>query len=241
MNTATTERPLIFLVEDEEGIARLLMLTLEDYGFEVRWDRCGADLITRLGTEMPKLCIVDLGLPDMDGMEVVRAIRARCRCGVLILTGRGHAVDRVMGLEQGADDYVVKPFEPRELVARVRSILRRCTPESVPATGGSGNRIAEFAGWTLESATNRLISPDGQEHDLSQAEAQLLLGFLERPNRILTRDQLLGDKEVSAFDRSIDVRISRLRRKLETDPQNPKLIRTVYGAGYLLAATVTWK
>ena len=234
-------RPLIFLVEDEEGIARLLALTLQEYGFDAQWDRRGADLLKRLETSEPRLCIVDLGLPDMDGLEVVRAIRAKSRCGVLILTGRGHAVDRVMGLELGADDYVVKPFEPRELVARVRSILRRCAPEPVSTAPTAGNRVAEFAGWRFEAASNRLTSPEGQEHDLSTAEAQLLAGFLERPNRILTRDQLMGERDVSPFDRSIDVRISRLRRKLEPDPQNPKLIRTVYGAGYLLATNVSWR
>ena len=234
-------RPLILLVEDDEGIARLLALTLQEYGFDARWEKCGGDLLKRLETVEPRLCIVDLGLPDMDGLEVVRAIRAKSRCGVLILTGRGHAVDRVMGLELGADDYVVKPFEPRELVARVRSILRRCAPDPEPVAPTGASRVAEFAGWRFEAATNRLTSPEGQEHDLSTAEALLLLGFLERPNRIQTREQLMGDRDVSPFDRSIDVRISRLRRKLEPDPQNPKLIRTVYGAGYLLAAGVNWR
>lgn len=239
MSTMNVRSPLIFLVEDDEGIARLLILTLQEYGFEVHWERRGADLLDNLARFDPKLCIVDLGLPDMDGMEVVRGIRRiRSRCGVLILTGRGHAVDRVMGLELGADDYMVKPFEARELVARVRSILRRCVPEAESPSTGSA--VAEFAGWRFEKATNRLVSPDGQEHDLSTAEAQLLCGFLENPNRILNREQLLCTKDLAPFDRSIDVRISRLRRKLEADPQNPKLIRTVYGAGYLLAAVVRW-
>lgn len=233
-------RPLIFLVEDDEVIARQLIQTLREYGFDAHFEKTGSGLLKRLETAEPRLCIVDLGLPDMDGLEVVRVIRTKSRCGVLILTGRGHPVDRVMGLELGADDYVVKPFEPRELIARVRSILRRCAPEPAAAPTGS-NRVAEFAGWRFEAATNRLTSPDGLEHDLSTAEALLLLGFLERPNRIQTREQLMGERDVSPFDRSIDVRISRLRRKLEPDPQNPKLIRTVYGAGYLLAATVNWR
>ena len=239
--TVPETRPLIFLVEDDEGIARLLALTLQEYGFDAHWEKTGGELLKRLETTEPRLCIVDLGLPDMDGLEVVRAIRAKSRCGVLILTGRGHAVDRVMGLELGADDYVVKPFEPRELIARVRSILRRCAPEPMAAPPTGSNRVAEFAGWRFEAATNRLTSPAGEEHDLSTAEALLLLGFLERPNRIQTREQLMGERDVSPFDRSIDVRISRLRRKLEPDPQNPKLIRTVYGAGYLLAAAVNWR
>jgi DNA-binding response OmpR family regulator len=147
----------------------------------------------------------------------------------------------VLGLELGADDYIVKPFEPRELVARVRSILRRYQ-RAAPAEAGSGEQtVARFAGWAFDSGRHALIAPDGREVGLSAAEAGLLTTLLRRPNKILSREQLLGERDVDPFDRSIDVRISRLRRKLDDDPQNPKLIKTVYGAGYLFSAQVGWE
>jgi two-component system, OmpR family, response regulator len=191
------------------------------------------------------LCVVDLGLPDMDGIELMRKITTVSSSGVLILTGRGHTVDRVMGLELGADDYMVKPFEPRELVARVRSILRR---RAGGGSGGAGGgyapghprRHANFLGWSLDCAANILRAADGSEHLLGTAETQVLRAFVERPCQILTREQLIGQRDLSPQDRSIDVRISRLRRKLESDPQNPKIIKTVYGAGYMFSAAVTW-
>jgi two-component system OmpR family response regulator len=197
-------------------------------------------VLRRLQTERPDLCIVDLGLPDMDGIDLVRQIGSRSNAGVLILSGRAHPVDRVMGLELGGDDYVTKPFEPRELVARVRSILRR---RAAPSTAGSHTpvrRHASFLGWTLDCAANILRAADGSEHLLGTAETQVLRAFIERPHQILTREQLVGLRELAPTDRSIDVRISRLRRKLEVDAQNPKIIKTVYGAGYVFSAAVTW-
>ena len=230
---------MVFVVEDDIDIARLVSRTLEEFDFATQSFRDGAAVLRRMVTQRPDLCIVDLGLPDMDGQELVREIARRCDCGVLILTGRGHTADRVMGLEGGSDDYMVKPFEPRELVARVRSILRR---RGAPAQGGAPlqRRHARFGGWTLDCASHTLRGPDGAEHVLGTAEAQVLRCFLERPNQILTREQLIGSRDLSPMDRSIDVRISRLRRRLESDAQNPKLIKTVYGAGYMLSAVVEW-
>ena len=143
-----------------------------------------------------------------------------------------------MGLELGADDYVVKPFEPRELIARVRSILRRYQPE--PAADAEPPGVAQFVGWRFERATHRLISPEGEEDTLSLADSQLLIAFLERPNQILSREQLLAGRDVCALDRSIDLRVSRLRKRFEQGGHSGKFIKTVYGAGYLLAATVSW-
>jgi DNA-binding response OmpR family regulator len=233
------QKPLIYVVEDDSGVAQVLQRVLQEFDFHVEVFGTAAAVIRRLQAERPDLCIIDLGLPDMDGIELMAHIGRLSSCGLLVLTGRGHTIDRVMGLELGADDYVVKPFEPRELVARVRSILRRRA-----ATGGGGSakqhRFAHFLGWTLDCGANLLRAPDGQDHVLGTAEAQVLRTFLERPNQILTREQLVGQRDISPLDRSIDVRISRLRRKLEADPQQPKIIKTVYGAGYMLSAAVHW-
>ena len=229
---------LIYVVEDDDAIARLVVAALHEFGFATEVFRSGATVLRRLQAERPDLCVVDLGLPDMDGIELVQQIAAISSSGVLILTGRGHMVDRVMGLELGADDYMVKPFEPRELVARVRSILRRRA--GVSGTAPGQHRHAGFLGWSLDCAANILRAADGSEHLLGTAETQVLRAFVERPYQILTREQLIGQRDLSPLDRSIDVRISRLRRKLERDPQNPKIIKTVYGAGYMFSAAVTW-
>ncbi|HJW25598.1 MAG TPA: response regulator transcription factor [Rhodocyclaceae bacterium] len=229
---------MIVIVEDDPDVARTIEHVLNDFGFRTAWCRSAGDLLRRLRALAPDLCIVDLGLPDMDGLEAMQRLRQVSACGILILTGRAHVSDRVMGLELGADDYVLKPFEPRELVARVRSILRR---REAGAAGAGEKQVAEFAGWRFNPGNNTLVSPSGQEQVLSTAEAELLKVFVGNPNRILQREQLMGPRGLSPTDRSIDVRISRLRRKLEPDPQSPTFIKTVYGAGYLFLASVTWR
>ena len=240
LTTATEADKLIYLVEDDLAVARLIGNVLRDYHFRCEVFHSGSELQRRLRQQVPDLVIVDLGLPDMDGMALVREVRALRRCGVVILTGRGHVGDRVMGLESGADDYIMKPFEPRELVARVRSILRRCEGgQDAPAS--SSGRVASFAGWRYEVDSYTLIAPDGSEKALSAGEWQMLQRFLERPNRVLPREQLLGQDDMSPYDRSIDVRISRLRRKLEDDSYSPRMIKTVYGAGYLFLSAVSWE
>ena len=225
----------IAIVEDDPDVAKIIEQVLGDFGFRTVWCRSASDLLRRLRTLSPDLCIIDLGLPDMDGIEAMQRVKAQSACGILILTGRAHVSDRVMGLELGADDYMVKPFEPRELVARVRSIVRRRESSEAPA-----RQIAEFSGWRFNLANNRLTSPDGEEHALSTAESELLKVFINNPNRILQREKLMGTRDLAPTDRAIDVRISRLRRKLEPDAHSPAFIKTVYGAGYLFLATVTW-
>jgi two-component system, OmpR family, response regulator len=236
-HTRTPE--LIYVVEDEPAIARLIADTLAKFGYRTELFATAEAFFHGLRQRVPELVILDLGLPDMDGMAVLQQLRGKHSCGLLIVTGRSDVYDRVMGLELGADDYVVKPFEPRELIARARSILRRY-PGVVAPSADPAQRVAEFAGWRFEPGSNTLTSPDGQQDTLSTAEAQLLSVLLAHPNHILTREQLLGGRDVSALDRSIDLRISRLRRRFEENPQHARLIKTVYGAGYLLAATVTW-
>lgn len=242
MPNPETAAPRIYIVEDDFAVAQLLHGALQEYGFLSETFRDGGSLLRRLPAQPPDLCIIDLGLPDMDGIELVQALHQRCGCGVLILTGRGHPADRVLGLELGGDDYVVKPFETRELVARIRSILRRRGSGSggLPSPGVR-RRLASFLGWELDCAANVLRGADGSEHLLGTAELQVLRSFVERPHQILTRQQLTGDRDLSPLDRSIDVRISRLRRRLEEDPQNPRIIKTVYGAGYMFAAKVDWR
>ncbi len=229
-------RKLIAIVEDDPGVARIIEQVLGDFSFHTVWCRSAGDLLRRLRTLQPDLCIIDLGLPDMDGIEAMQRVRGQSSCGILILTGRADVSDRVLGLELGADDYVLKPFEPRELVARVRSILRR--QESVAAT--PARQIAEFSGWRFNLGNNTLHAPSGEEHLLSTSEAELLKVFVSNPNRILQREQLMGTRDLAPTDRSIDVRISRLRRKLEPDERSPAFIKTVYGAGYLFLAAVAW-
>ncbi|MCB1961846.1 MAG: response regulator transcription factor [Rhodocyclaceae bacterium] len=237
--TRAQPHPRILVVEDETDIARIICNALDDYGF--RWDHAatGRRCLQAAQQQPPDLAIVDLGLPDMDGMEVIRQLQDASPCAVIILTGRNDVTDRVLGLELGADDYLVKPFEPRELIARVRSILRRYlrSADDTPAAPGS----ALFSGWRFDASRHGLTAPDGRDVSISAAEATMLLALLRNPNRILTREQLIGERNVDPYDRSIDVRISRLRRKLEDDPQNPRLIKTVYGAGYLFCSAVAWE
>ena len=231
--------PLVFVLEDDAAVAALVVATLRDFGFATEAFGSAAAALRRLAIETPDLFVIDLGLPDMDGMRVVQQVAERTSCGVLVLSGRGHAVDRVMGLELGADDYVVKPFDPRELVARLRSIMRRRA--AAPGTGATQRRRhAAFAGCSMDCAAHVVRNAAGESFELGTAEAQVLRVFLSHPQQILTREQLLGQRDISPLDRTIDVRISRLRRKLEADPQHPRLIRTVYGAGYILSATVEW-
>lgn len=233
-----SSQPTIFVLEDDADVARLICMNLSEYGFRCEHLSTGRQLLARARQSAPDLCIVDLGLPDMDGIEVMQRVRAQSACGIVILTGRAHVSDRVMGLELGADDYVLKPFEPRELVARIRSILRR--NEATAGADAKSRQIAEFSGWRFNLGNNTLHAPNGAEHLLSTAEAELLKVFVNHPNRILQREQLMGTRDVSPTDRNIDVRISRLRRKLEQDQDNPALIKTVYGAGYLFLGAVRW-
>jgi DNA-binding response OmpR family regulator len=206
-NHTERARPeLIAIVEDDPAVARVIEQVLRDFAFRTIWCRTATDLLDPLCGLAPDLCIIDLGLPDMDGIELMRRVRAQSSCGILILTGRAYLSDRVMGLELGADDYMLKPFEPRELVARVRSILRR--HEAAPAAAAAAPRqVAEFAGWWFNTDNNMLCAPTGARTQLSTSEANLLKVFVNNPNRILQREQLLGTHDLSSTDRSIDVSI----------------------------------
>nr|WP_210395492.1 response regulator transcription factor [Motiliproteus sediminis] len=232
---------MIYVIEDEPDIASMVCNELENFGFATASFRTGALASQAIRRRQPDLCIVDLGLPDMDGLGLVRELCDSHRIGVVILTGRGSLPDRVLGLEIGADDYITKPFDPRELVARINSLIRRL--EQIDSTAQAPSRAARFGDWRFDPATLTLTNDDGRAETLSSAESDLLLVLLRAPKQVLSRDRLMGDlmgRESMPFDRSIDVRMSRIRKKLEEDPKNPRLIKTVYGVGYLLSVSVEW-
>ena len=228
----------ILIVEDDPAVAKTIETYLGSYGFQCASARNAADFLRRLRQFHPDLCIIDLGLPDTDGIDLLREIQGQSQAGILILTGRAHVGDKIMGLELGADDYMVKPFDPRELVARVKSILRR----RVHGDSGSMQQdVALFHGWRFNLANNTLSSDHHPDTVLSTAEAEILKVFVKNPNRILQREQLVGCRDLAPTDRSVDIRVSRLRKKLETDAKAQEIIKTVYGAGYLFLAHVQWQ
>src|SRR5262245_60401589 len=193
-----------------------------------------------IGQDPVDLVILDLMLPGEDGLTLARALRSESGIGIIILTGRGETVDRIIGLEMGADDYLPKPFHLRELLARVKSVLRRVQSRTGDGPQQSRSR-ARFAGWNLDLSSRELLSPSGDEVRLTTGEFDLLAAFVNNANQVLTRDRLLDlarNREAGPFDRTIDVQVGRLRRKLEDDPQNPTLIKTVRGSGYIFTPPV---
>ncbi len=193
-----------------------------------------------LAEDTVDLVLLDLGLPGEDGLTLTRYLCERSEAGVIIVTGRGQTVDRIIGLEIGADDYLAKPFDLRELLARVRSVLRRTRGQVRQETGSPSPTVC-FAGWKLELASRRLFAPGGEEVPLTTGEFNLLSVLVQHPNRVLSRDQLLErthHRQAGPFDRSIDVQIGRLRRKIEPDPERPVLIQSVRAAGYLFTPSV---
>ncbi len=235
-----TER--ILIVDDEEGIRELLVNYLGEFGFEVASVSSGDEMRRYLDDHGVDLVLLDLGLPDDDGLVLARELRERVDGpGIIIVTGRGQPVDRIVGLELGADDYVSKPFDLRELVARVRSVLRRLKGDTAPAPAGAPCECFDFDGWRVDLASRSLTRPDGASVALTTGEFDLLVTFVRNPNRALSRDQLmelLYHREAGPYDRAIDVQVGRLRRKIERDPAEPELIKSVRGVGYLFAARV---
>ena len=242
--------PHIAVVDDEADIRTLLGNYLDAQGFRVSRVESGEALAALMERDPPMLVLLDLGLPGEDGLAIARHIRERWRCGVVIVTGRGDAVDKVVGLEVGADDYVTKPFDLRELLARVRAVLRRleAAPPAAPAqppTRQAPVRTApvwRFAGLELDAGARRLVGADGAEIDLTSGEFDLLCAFARHPGRVLSRDFLLEHtrgREAGPFDRTIDVQVGRLRRKIEADPERPQVIKSVRGAGYILVPAVS--
>ena len=237
----TINHPHILVVDDHADIRDLLKRFLEQHGYRVSCARDGREMKKLLEHSTIELIVLDLMLPGEDGLTLCRELRVHSAIPIVMLTAMGEDMDRIVGLEMGADDYLAKPFNPRELLARIKAVLRRSQPHETRGDEESVTRY-HFAHWQLDMARRELIDSDGLSISLSTAEFDLLKVFLERPQRVLSRDQLLDlarGREAQAFDRAIDTQVSRLRRKLERDAKNPELIKTVWGGGYLFAAEVT--
>ncbi|MDT8857335.1 response regulator transcription factor [Paracoccaceae bacterium Fryx2] len=230
--------PHVAILDDEPEIRRLLSDALEEAGFRTTSYGRATEFEASLKRVTPDVCLVDLGLPDRDGLALVHRLALESGAAIIIISGRAQVQDRVTGLELGADDYIIKPFDPAEVVARVRARLRK------GRTGVERQaQVARFAGWVAQFDRYVLIAADGTEVPFSHAEGEVLRLFLEAPKRLISRAQMqesLGGAAGESFDRAMDVRISRLRTKLGEDPKNPTLIKTIYGAGYIFLGDVVW-
>jgi DNA-binding response OmpR family regulator len=231
----------LLVVDDDTGVLDLLRRYFTGQGFEVSAAANGAEMRDALARTTVDLVLLDLGLPGEDGFELTRQLRRTWNGALIIITGRGESVDRVVGLELGADDYVTKPFDLRELLARVRSVLRRAAPSATP--GDVASEVAlQFGNFLLSPQSRTLRTSHGETIALTTGEYELLRVLVEHPNRVLSRDDLMEHihgRNAGPFDRAIDVQIGRLRRKVESDPANPELIKSVRGAGYLFSARVS--
>lgn len=233
--------PHILVVDDHSEIRDLLKRFLEQHGMRVSCARDGKEMKRLLEEREFDLLVLDLMMPGEDGLTLCRELRVKSSLPIIMLTAMGEETDRIIGLEMGADDYLAKPFNPRELLARIKAVMRRTQAEP-QATPETLTRDLRFDRWLLDIHRRELVDEEGVGLSLSTAEFDLLKVFLERPQRVLSRDQLLDlarGREAVAFDRAIDTLVSRLRRKLERDPKNPELIKTIWGGGYLFAADVT--
>lgn len=236
--------PHLLVVDDDREIRSLVAQFLTKHGFRVTGVRDGAEMMRTLDGARVDLIVLDLMLPGEDGLSLCRRLRATpqtAQTPVIMLTAMGEETDRIVGLEMGADDYLAKPFSPRELLARIKAVLRRVSAPPVVGAPAAAGTVLRFEGWSLDLTKRELRSPDGVLVQLSAGEYDLLVAFVEHPQRVLTRDQLLDlarGRSAVPFDRSIDVQVSRLRRKIEPDPAEPALIKTVRGGGYLFTPTV---
>jgi two-component system, OmpR family, response regulator len=231
----------VLVVDDDPALCALVQEYLSQNDFRVTTVATGKQMMEVLAGEAIDLVVLDLRLRGEDGLHLAQRLREDSKIPIIMVSGRLDEADRVMGLELGADDYVTKPFSPRELLARIRAVMRRYQAAEPPPARDEGLRAYRFAGWELNVRLHRLTSPAGQHVPLTNGEFSLLIAFLAAPERILTRDQLLEASRLHStevYDRSIDVQILRLRRKMEPHPANPQLIRTERGVGYIFCAPV---
>ena len=238
--SAPETQPRLLVVDDDREIRDLLSRYLGRQGFKVETAGDGHEMDRRLAQARFDLVVLDIMLPGEDGLSLCRRIRAQSALPVILLTAVAEETERIVGLEMGADDYLVKPFNRRELLARIKAVLRRTgTAERGRDTGG---RVLAFAGWRVDLAKRELTSPEGVLVPLTGGEFDLLSAFVEHPQRVLSRDSLLDHakgRDAQPFDRSIDVQLSRLRRKIEADPREPQFIKTVRSGGYIFTQPVT--
>jgi two-component system OmpR family response regulator len=233
--------PHILVVDDHREIRDLVSRALTKEGFRVSVAADGRAMHKVMADGRIDLILLDLMLPGEDGLSLCRALRAESNIPIIMLTAKGDEVDRVIGLEMGADDYLPKPFGSRELVARIRAVLRRSREKGGTADTGQHPKRYRFDRWVLDTGTRDLLRDDGITVPLSTGEYDLLIALVERPQRVLSRDQLLDlarGRAANAFDRSVDTQVSRLRKKLEFDPGDPKVIKTVWGGGYMFTPAV---
>ncbi len=245
---AMTDSGKILIVDDDPRVRKLLVNYFEEQGFGTMQAEDGPTLRACLKQGDIDLIMLDIGLPGEDGLTLAREVRGKSAVPIIIITGKGDVVDRVVGLELGADDYITKPFHLREVLARVRSVLRRSPPATLDQAAVTPMQVADettetitFAGWRLDLTARDLRAPDGEPVVLTTAEFDLLLAFAGNANRPLSRDTLMDrtrGRDWTPFDRSIDTQVARLRKKIETDPNNPQLIKTVRGLGYLFTPKV---
>jgi two-component system, OmpR family, response regulator len=227
----------VLIVDDDRSVREMLAEYLAGQGYQVSQAAGGSEMRASLERAVPDVVLLDLKLPGEDGLTLARYLRERYELGIIMVTGVGEVIDRVVGLEIGADDYVTKPFDPRELLARVKSVMRRVSGRTAAEAPRlkAGERVP-VGRCFLELASHRLVDVEGQEVPMTSMEYDLLKLFISHPNKVLTRDQILNvtrNRDWEPFDRSIDIRIARLRRKVEIDPDQPRAIRTVRGAGYM--------
>ncbi|EGV33155.1 two component transcriptional regulator, winged helix family [Thiorhodococcus drewsii AZ1] len=233
----------VLIVDDDPDIREIVSEEARQQGWSLIEAGSEAELRSSLESVTPDIILLDIRLPDQDGLTIARQLRATSAIPIIMLTGMGSDVDRILGLEMGADDYVVKPFNPRELTARIKAVLRRTSGElaSTPHSPAPNHDYRRFAGWTLDLSARILTDSTGNPVSLTNAEYLLLEALVESPKRVLTREQLLErthNDDAEVFDRTIDVLILRLRRKIEPNPHAPRLIRTERGAGYVFDAVV---
>ncbi len=229
----------VLIVDDDKKLRELLTEYLEEFGFQVSTRSDGRRILSAIKTETPDIIILDIMMPHKDGFEILREIRTAFSVPVIMLTARGEDADRIVGLELGADDYLSKPFNPRELLARIRAVLRRSAAPIDGETMRDENHLIEAGGLILDKA-KRIVMMGREEVALSSTEYEILKVLMEHPNRTLSRDQLMSmarGRDFMAFDRSIDVHISKLRSKVEFNPRSPERIKTVWGAGYIFVDT----
>jgi two-component system phosphate regulon response regulator OmpR len=233
-------RARVLVVDDDADVRRMLGDYVGAHDYDVDAAANGAEMRAALERQVPDVVLLDVGLPGEDGLSLARFLRERHQVGIIMVTAADGIVDRIVGLEMGADDYVAKPFDPRELRARLQSVLRRLHGDAAPAAA-AGRTLPRIGRCMLDPDTRRLLDAGGNDIPITAMEFDLLKTFIEHPNKVLTRDRLLTltrNREWEPFDRSIDIRIARLRRKVEVDPENPLAIQTIRGAGYMFVPPV---